>query len=389
MEILISTYKRLLNNINTDFIRYIHSKIEWENRLIAIVGARGIGKTTLLLQHIKLYDDINTSLFVFADNMYFTEHSLFELALKFYQNGGKKIYIDEIHKYKNWSREIKNIYDEIPNLNIIYTGSSILDLENNGADLSRRKLQYYMYGLSFREYLEMLESIQIPIHKFDDVLSNNIEFPYERRPVFLFHKYLQEGYYPFFKEKGYLEKLRNVINQTIEVDIPQFANMSVGTIRKLRQLLYIISKSVPFKPNISKISNDLDMSRNNMRDILFFLEKAGIISQIRNDTGGIKLLGKVEKVILDNTNLSYALSQKETNIGNIRETFFYSVMKVTKDVFASKVSDFAIDDFIFEVGGKNKGQQQIASAKNAYVVKDDIEYGTANIIPLWAFGLTY
>lgn len=390
MQNIIASYHRLLDNTPTDFIRYLHGKIEWDSRLIAILGARGVGKTTMLLQHIKLFNDINEALFVSADDLYFSNHTLFDLALSFYQDGGKYLYIDEIHKYNNWSIEIKNIYDQIPKLKLVYTGSSILDLEKKGGDLSRRKLQYYLYGLSFREYIEMFKHIKISIHSFDDILANKIDFPYkEIRPIQLFNEYVKGGYYPFFEEKEYYRRLNNVVNQTLEVDIPQFAGMNVGTSRKLKQLLYIIAKSVPFKPNYSKLSVDLDISRNSLKDILFYLEKAGMIGQLRAETGGIKLLGKVDKVMLDNTNLSYALSAEETNIGNIRETFFYTTMKVTQSVLTSKVSDFTIGKYTFEVGGKNKGQKQISTVEDGFIVKDNIEYGYKNVIPLWAFGLSY
>lgn len=390
MKILIEKYRMLLAVTPTTFIRYLHNKIEWNSRLIAILGARGVGKSTLLLQRIKLYENIEETLFVYADDLYFSKNTLYDLAVTFYQNGGKKLYIDEIHKYKGWSVEIKNIYDLLPNLNVVYTGSSILDLEKDGADLSRRKLQYYMYGLSFREYLFLSENIKVPIHTLKDVLANKIQFPYEKkRPIQLFKNYLQQGYYPFFYEKGYHSRLRNVINQTLEIDIPLFANMNVNTTLKLRKLLYIIAESVPFKPNFTKIAKELDSSRNDIKDILYYLEKAGIINQLRTDTQGIKLLGKVDKVYLDNPNLAYAISQSEPNIGNIRETIFYSWLKVVEEVKTSRTADFSIGKHTFEIGGKNKTQQQIANTNNAYLVKDDIEYGFKNTIPLWAFGFIY
>ena len=369
MENLFRTFRLLLNNTTTDFIRYLHDQISWNSRLVAILGARGVGKTTLLLQHIKLHDNINETLFVTADDLYFSTNTLYDLALKFYQQGGKKLYIDEIHKYQAWSREIKNIYDQIPELNVIYTGSSILDLEQGGADLSRRKLEYHMTGLSFREYLN---------------IAKNIKFPYDKeRPLQLFKEYLQQGYYPFFKEDGYYIRLKSVLNQTLENDIPHFAQMNISTAQKLKRLLYIVAQSVPFKPNFSKLSRDLDVNRNFVPDLMFYLEKAGVINQ------GIKLLGKVDKVYLNNTNLAYAISDTIPDIGNVRETVFFSLMRTTQEVTTSSVADFNIGKYTFEIGGKNKAQKQIEGIENAYVVKDDIEYGYKNIIPLWAFGLTY
>ena len=390
MEKLNRSYRLLLENTEVQFVRYLHDEINWDSRLIAILGARGVGKTTLILQHIKLYDNIGESLFVTADDLYFTTHSLVELAEEFYQNGGKKLYIDEIHKYSGWSTEIKNIYDLLPGLKVVYTGSSILDIEKGGADLSRRKLEYKLVGLSFREFLKISRDIDVPIHTMEDIIANKIEFPYkEHRPLQLFKEYLQMGYYPFFKEDGYLLRLRNVIYQTLENDIPNFAQMNVATVQKLKKLLYIIAQSVPFKPNFSKLSRDLDVNRNSIPDLMFYLEKAGITNQLRDDTKGIRLLGKVDKVYLNNTNIAYCLSEEEPNIGNIRESVFYTLMRTIKEVTSSSVADFSIGDYTFEIGGKSKGQKQIEGVQNAYVIKDDIEYGHDNIIPLWAFGLTY
>lgn len=349
-----------------------------------------MGKTTLILQHIKLDNNIDKSLFVTADDLYFTTHSLVELAKQFYNDDGKILYIDEIHKYKAWSTEIKNIYDLLPQLKVVYTGSSILELEKGGADLSRRKLEYKLEGLSFREYLKISNNIDVVVHSLEDILANKISFPYsDHRPLQLFKEYLQNGYYPFFKEESYLLRLKSVINQTLENDIPDFALMNISTSHKLKKLLYIIAQCVPFKPNFSKLARDLDINRNTVPDLMFYLEKAGIINQLRDDTKGIRLLGKVEKVYLNNTNMAYAISECEPSIGNIRETVFFALMRTTKEVLNSSAADFTINKYSFEIGGKNKGQKQITGVPDSYIVKDDIEYGYKNIIPLWAFGLTY
>lgn len=389
MEILIRTFHYYLENIDVTFVRYLHSQIEWDSRLISILGSRGVGKTTLLLQHIKLYDNIEEVLYVSADDLYFTNHRLYDLALELVRNGKKKLYIDEIHKYRNWSQEIKNIYDQMPKLQVVYTGSSILELERGGADLSRRKLEYYLAGLSFREYLIIVNKWELPVYKFDDVIGNRVKFPGNELPLKHFKEYLQNGCYPFCSEKGYFLRLNSVINQIIENDIPMFAGMNIGTARKLRTLLSIIADSVPFKPNYTNIAKSLDVNRSYVVDFLVYLEKAGLIKQLRADTGGIKLLGKVDKVYLDNTNLAYALSVEKPDIGNLRETFFFSTMGVTQKVAASSVSDFLIDKYTFEVGGKNKKKKQIADVPDSYIVKDDIEYGFGNVLPLWAFGMTY
>lgn len=274
MRTLVAKYRNLLKDVDTTYIRHTHDTITWNDRLIAILGARGVGKTTLVLQHIKLYEDVDTTLFVFADDLWFSTHSLVELAEIFYTNGGKVLYIDEIHKYKNWSQEIKNIYDSYPQLKVRYTGSSILDLQRGSHDLSRRVLEYQMYGLSFREYVALKYGVEIPIHTLEQVLANKIEFPYaDYRPVALFKEYLRSGYYPYFKDDGYEVRLAKTINTIVEVDIPKFAELSVSTAEKLKTLLYIIAQSVPFKPNYSKIGRDLDMNRNAVANLMVWLDK--------------------------------------------------------------------------------------------------------------------
>lgn len=390
MEALIANSKELVGRTNIDLVRYIHDRIEWDARLVALVGARGVGKTTMLLQHIKMHDNLDEVLFVPADNLYFTNHTLLDLATMFYRRGGRKLYIDEIHRYSNWSQEIKNIYDMLPDLHVVYTGSSILDLEKGGADLSRRRLQYTMYGLSFREYIKLAYGIDVRVHSFDEILNSKIDFPYDKyRPLKLFDEYLKVGYYPFFADKGYHERLSNMLMQTLEVDIPNFAGMSVGVTGKLRSLLYIIAQSVPFKPNYSKIARDLEMSRNDLKDWFFYLEKSGMIGLLRSGKLGDSALAKPEKVFLDNTNLAYAICEIRPDIGNLRETVFYSMSKVKHNVKASEVSDFMIDGYTFEVGGKKKNKRQIFDVPDSFVVKDDIEYGSKGVIPLWAFGLEY
>ena len=300
------------------------------------------------------------------------------------------MFIDEIHKYKNWSQEIKNIYDSIPDLRVCYTGSSVLDLYRGSHDLSRRLVEYKMYGLSFREFLAIKYGITIPIHTLEQVLSNNIEFPFaEYRPVALYKEYIKEGYYPYFTEDDYYLRLNNVINTVIELDIPRFAELSVTMTEKLKTLLYIIAQSVPFKPNFSKIGRDLDIHRNSVSDLVVWLEKAGLINILRDETQGIQLLGKVNKVYLNNPNISYVLSDNDPDIGNIRETIFLAWIKPLYHVTSSSVADFKVNEYTFEVGGKKKGTKQIDGVENAFVVKDDTEYGYKNIIPLWAFGLLY
>ena len=389
MDTLYRTFRVLLNSTSTEFVRYLHDQIEWDSRLIAILGARGIGKTTMLLQHIKLYDSIDETLFVTADDLYFTEHKLVDLAMDFYQHGGKKLYIDEIHKYKDWSKELKLIYDYHSELHVVFTGSSILDINKGASDLSRRAVMYQMQGLSFREFLQLFHHIPSQIYSLQDIIAHKVEIPGLEHPLPLFHEYLQKGYYPFALENDYDIRLRQILNLTLESDIPQFADMNVSTGRKLKQLLAIIAKSVPFKPNFSSIAKILEVSRNNISDYCLYIEEAGLITQLRDATGGIRGLGKVDKVYLDNTNLIYNLAHENSNIGNIRETFFLNQARVFSDVVASPVSDFLIDDMTFEVGGKKKGQRQIQDVQKGYVVKDDIERGYMNVLPLWQFGMGY
>lgn len=390
METLFEKSRAKVAEVSTNFVRNIHNEIAWDDRLIAILGARGVGKTTLILQHIKLHDNIATALYVSADNLWFTSHTLVELADSFYKNGGKTLYIDEIHRYSNWSIELKNIYDTYSGLKVVYTGSSILDIRRGGADLSRRHLEYNMFGLSFREYLILAHNINLPIHPIEDILAHRIQFPTnEHRPIALFKEYMRSGYYPFFLQTDYLSRLQQVVGQILEVDIPKYAELSLTTIEKLRRLMYVISQSVPFKPNYSKLGRDLECHRTSLSDLVLLLDKSQLIQILRDDSFGVSSLGKVDKIYLGNTNLAYALSDKEPEVGNLRETVFLTSVKPKYDIMSSSVSDFKVGKYTFEVGGKNKKQKQISGIDNAYVIKDDIEYGYQNVIPLWAFGFLY
>ena len=390
MEKLRQRYYNQLDNTSTTFVRYPQNSIRWDARLNAILGARGVGKTTLMFQHIKLAGQRDMSMVVFADDIFFSHHTLLDMADTFYKNGGKYLYIDEVHKYNNWSTEIKNIYDQIPGLNIVYTGSSILDLEKGGADLSRRQLKNYMYGMSFREWLQMVKNIEVPQLTLEQILAGNIVFPYDKhRPLPLFKEYLECGYYPFGRDINFIERINAVVDQTLETDIPQFAGLSVGVMRKIKQLMQIISQITPFKPNYSDLARDLTVNRNDLKEYLFYLEKSGLIQNLSASDHGLNLLAKVEKVYLDNTNLMFALCGGLPDTGNLRETFFFNQMKVRHSVFSSEVADFLVDGHTFEVGGRKKGKKQIAGQVDAYVVKDDIEYPSIGIIPLWHFGLMY
>lgn len=379
----------MLSDTPVGFHRYMYDKIDWSDRLIGLKGPRGVGKTTLLLQRAKEFLDRNTTLLVNADDLYFTSHTLVDLADDFVRLGGKVLMIDEIHKYKEWSRELKLIYDYHKDLKVVFTGSSILDIEEGEADLSRRVVPYEMQGLSFREYLRMFKEIELPKLTLDEILNNKLEMPAGFHPYAYFNEYLRIGYYPFSNESQFERRLMQVVNKTIEVDIPQYTDMTASAIRKLKRLMSIVSESVPFKTNLSSISQVLGISRNLLPEWFVYMEKAGLIMQLRDDTGGIRGLGKVDKVYIDNTALMYMLGRENTDIGNVRETFFLNQTRVMHDVITSSVSDFQIGKYTFEVGGKNKTQKQIAGVSDAFVVKDDIEIGYQNVIPLWVFGLMY
>ena len=348
---LIEFMESQLKLTTSTFHRYMYDQVSWESRMFGLVGPRGVGKSTMILQYIKENRDKRHMLYVAADHLYFSTHTLIDTVDEFVKDGGEQIFIDEIHKYENWSRELKLIYDSHPDLKVGFTGSSILDITKGVSDLSRRALIFTMQG----------------------------------HPLPFFKDYLKNGYYPFANEGNYEMRLRQVINQTMEVDILQYANMNASTGRKLKKLLAVIAQSVPFKPVMESLASVIGVSRNVLPDYFLYMEQAGMIGQLRDDTGGIRGLGKVEKVYLDNTNLAYLLGHESADIGNIRETFFYNQMRVKTDVISSRISDFEIDGKTFEVGGKKKKQKQIQDAAQGYVV----ETGYGNIIPLWQFGLTY
>lgn len=388
---LINYMKEQLELVSLAFKRYNYDKLPWEARLVGLMGPRGVGKSTLILQHIKSKspEEQAKSLYVSADHSYFTTSTLIETANQFVREGGEWLYIDEVHKYEGWSQELKQIYDSHPGLHVFFTGSSILDIIDGEADLSRRVILFDMQGLSFREYLEMFHGIKTPIRSLEDILNGKTEIEGLLHPIPLFNQYLREGYYPFSKEGFFQQRLQQVIRLTMEVDIPQYANMSPATGKKLRRMLSIIASNVPYKPEATGLANEIKVSRNDIPTYLLYMEKAGMIGQLRDETGGMRGLGKTEKVYLDNTNIIYALSGENANIGNVRETFFYNQTRLALDVTPSKVSDFSIGKYTFEVGGAKKSHRQIKDVANSFIVRDDTEYANGDILPLWAFGLLY
>lgn len=385
-------YQYMLDLLGTSpdgFTSYINERLPWGSRMFGLVGPRGVGKTTLFLQHVKRVKDKEGTLYLTADHMYFATHSLYETARTFMHMGGKELLIDEIHKYPGWSRELKMIYDGMPGLKVAFTGSSVLDITKGEADLSRRAPVYLMQGLSFREYLALFHGIEVPRASLSQIVAHEVEIPGVEHPLPFFADYLKHGYYPFGNQEAFGQIIEQVVTQTLEVDIPQYAGMNTSTGLKLKRLMGVISTLVPFKPNMTKLASQIGASRNNLEDYLAYMEKAGMIAQLKTSAKGIGGLGKVEKVYLDNTNLLYALGGSSVDVGTARETFFFNQMRVNNAVASSPRSDFEIEGMTFEVGGRSKGQDQLRGVDNGFVVKDDIEHGYGNVVPLWTFGLNY
>ena len=389
MEQLFEYFKRKLSETPIDLIRYRYGEIEWGGHALGLVGPRGVGKSTMLLQYIKMRLDVKDTLYVSADHLYFSSHTLVDTADRFYKMGGKHLFIDEIHKYEGWSKEVKQMFDSYSDLQLVISGSSILEITKGMADLSRRVPIYEMQGLSFREYLHLFHGIKMEAIGVEQLLRHDYNIPGVEHPLPLFNDYLRRGYYPFGRDVAYDIELMQVVAQTMESDIPIYLNANASIGRKLKQLLMVVAESVPFKPVMQKLADVTGINRNYIQDYLMYMERAGMIAQLRDAVGGIRGLGKTEKVYLDNTNLIYVLAPKRADIGNVRETFFMNQMRVVGNVMCSPVSDFLVDGMTFEIGGRKKGQKQISDVKNGYVVKDDIEAGYANVLPLWAFGLLY
>lgn len=373
----------------SEFHRYLYNDVNWNARMVAITGARGVGKSTMVLQYVKTQISDCKVLYISADHTFFTTHTLVEVADDFSKEAGSLLVIDEVHKYPDWSRELKQIYDTHPDMKVIFTGSSVLDIIDGVADLSRRVLHYTMYGLSFREYLGLFHHISVPKYSLEEILDGKAHIEGMLHPLPAFREYLSEGYYPFAIEGDFPLRMQNVITKTIESDIAQYAGLRATTAKKLKKMLAVISGLAPYKPNADNLALEIGISRNSVQDYLSLLERAQLIGQLRDDTGGIRGLGKVEKVYIDNPSLMRVLSGGKTDVGNMRETFFYNQMRVKNDVISSRQSDFKIEKYTFEVGGRKKGKKQIEDIPDSFIVKDDIEFAQGNVIPLWAFGLNY
>ncbi len=398
MEKLYQYSSLQINAINTTFKRYLWNHINWDNRLIFITGARGVGKTTFLLQYIKenLMDKPDEVIYVSLDDLYFSRKNIVDFAEDFVKRGGKYLFIDEIHKYKNWSQEIKNIYDYFNELQIVVTGSSALNIFKGKADLSRRAISYKMKGLSFREYIEFKHNHHFRPIALEEILFNapthisNIQD--QIKPIKLFEDYIKTGYYPFFieGETDFYQRLKQTVNHILENDLPSIERIDFIAVQNLKKLLSIITEIAPFKPNILKLSKQIGVSRETLQKYLYLLSMADLLLLLQSNTHGISKLNKPEKVYLNNPNLIHALSDKNINTGNLRETFFYNQLNDKYNIKNTKKGDFWVDQkYTLEIGGKNKTKEQISGLENAFLALDNIEFAHQNTIPLWLFGFLY
>ncbi|TXD50173.1 MULTISPECIES: ATP-binding protein [unclassified Polaribacter] len=397
MQSLFDFHEILLANTSA-YKRYLLNKIDWSNRLIAIKGARGSGKTTILLQQIKYnLTSKDVALYTSLDDLYFLENTLVSLAKEFVQQGGTHLFLDEVHKYPSWSREIKLIYDQFPKLKTVFTSSSMLEIYKGESDLSRRAVSYFLKELSFREFIYFEKQIKLPTYSLEEILKNHKEIAREINlklptPIKEFKNYLEYGNYPYFLEnkKSYLIKLTQTIQLILESDLSAIENMTFEDSRKIKKLLVAIAQSVPFTPNISKLSERLGMSRVFLINAIKLLNRADLVMELYKPTKGIGALTKPEKLYLNNTNLIYALAPKQAEIGTLRETFFANQMKHIHEIHLAEKGDFIVNKkYTFEIGGKNKPTKQIKGIENSFVVRDDMEVGGLNIIPLFVFGFMY
>lgn len=396
LEHLFERYQSQLASISLDFIRGTMDEINWDARMIGIRGARGVGKTTLLLQFIKRHLPLESSLYVSLDHLWFTENRLITLVDHFAKRGGRYLFVDEVHKYPDWARELKNIYDGYPELKLVFTGSSLLEILNARADLSRRAIVYEMQGLSFREYLNMETGNNFPVLQLQDLLRDHQSISREMvsqiKPLKHFEAYLHHGYYPFYHELPdlYYRRIEEVLNMILEIELPLMRGVDMAYVPRLRQILQIISTSAPFVPNVSKLSERVGINRSTFLSYLFYLQEAHVINAVYKKAKGISRLQKPDKIFLENTNQMFALAPEQANRGNIRETFFVNQLGFAHEVAFANAGDFWVNEtHLFEVGGKKKTARQLPDEPNAFVAADDLEHGFGNRIPLWLFGFLY
>lgn len=397
MESILEISQSQILSAKTSFNRYLLEEIPKDQRLVFIKGARGSGKTTLLLQYLKKLNLPNDkAVYLSLDDIVFSNIEVIDFVDWFYKRGGEVLVLDEVHKYPEWSKTLKTIYDRYPNLKEIVTCSSALQLGKGDADLSRRAISMHLNELSLREFVELKYGISIPKYSLDDLLSNHEKIvptiTQKLKPLQVFDYYLKIGSYPFFLEgeEYYHKRLSNVVNLVLETDLSAIDNITFGTVIKLRKLLYVIAEVVPFTPNISELSAKIGITREQLYRLLFLLEKAEIIYLVRKSSKGMSMMAKPEKIFLHNPNLSEALTHSKTNSGTLRETFFLNQLSALHEVNYTEYGDFLVDNHItFEIGGKQKSKKQIKGIDKSYIVKDGIEYGSREIIPLWLFGFLY
>jgi len=396
MDTLIKTFTRIVNTLPVHYRRYLYQDIDWEGRLIGVTGARGTGKTTLLLQYLKdTFPKKENVLYASMDNIYFTKKSLLGLAEKFDAYGGTHLFLDEVHRYPTWAIELKNIYDSFPKMKVVFTGSSMLEIYKSNADLSRRAICYELKGLSFREFLLIEHHLDFPVLTLNDILKNHhaiaSDILVKIKILPEFRKYLKYGYYPIYKEglKSYSLRLQNAVNSVLDNDLPSVERVEYTTIFKIKKLLMVLASLVPYTPNINTLSNAIETNRANALRYLEYLKRAGLIQTFLYSHKSVKALGKPDKIYLDNSNLLYTLADENANIGNVRETFFANQVSAKYTVNTSLKGDFQVEGSIFEVGGETKSFKQIKDLPDSYLVIDETEVGYGNKIPLWLFGFLY
>ena len=393
---IFDNYHRRLAKVDLRFKRYLYSKINWNARLIGLKGARGVGKTTMLLQHIlENYKDVDQALYVSLDDLWFSSYTLMDMVDWAYQHGIMRLYLDEVHRYENWALNLKNIYDNYPEMSIVYTSSSLLVMDNAKVDLSRRQTTYTLAGLSFREFLVLEQAIDLEPIPFAELLKKHVSHAMQIvkkiKVAPLFEAYLEHGYYPFYREsvEDFATRLREVVSLVIDTDLPSVENVTFETVHKVKRMLMIISERVPFVPNMSELWKQLATNNELGLRMLYALDKAQILALMTSKVKNYKYLFKPDKIFLGNPNLMHVLCSK-VDTGNERETFFLSQLSVVNDVKYPKHGDFLINDkYLFEVGGKHKNFEQIADVPNSFLAVDDTEVGVGNRIPLWMFGLLY
>lgn len=396
LQPLYDSYHRKIAKVDLRFKRYLYSQINWKARIISIKGARGVGKTTMLLQHIlENYEDIDQTLYASLDNLWFATHSLMDLVDWADRHGISRLYLDEVHRYEGWSQALKNIYDDYPDMSIVYTSSSLLVLDNAIVDMSRRQIPYTLYGLSFREYLDLECIFKTEAIPLEDILNHHVKKAMEIvgsiKVAPLFEAYLAHGYYPFSREslEDFPSRLRETVTVVIDSDLPAVENVTYETLQKVKKLLMVISEHVPFEPNMSELWRQLSTDNESGLKMLYALDKAQVLALLTAKTKNYKSLTKPDKIFLGNPNLMNVLCPK-VDKGNERETFFISQLRVLHDVRYPKQGDFLIDDkHLFEVGGKGKTFEQIADVPDSYLAVDDTEVGSGCRIPLWLFGFLY